>query len=81
MSNRITPEDADLIAQRIVVRIARLIVAVALTLMVIWIVPVVVLYVFRAGTGTESLVFSVVGVAFAVLVILVLGRFWSKVLR
>lgn len=42
MSNRITPEDADLIAQ---------------------------------------LVFSVVGVAFAVLVILVLGRFWSKVLR
>jgi hypothetical protein len=28
-----------------------------------------------------QLVFSVVGVAFAVLVILVVGRFWSKVLR
>ena len=40
MSNRFTPEDADLLARAIVTRLARLLVGIALTLFGLWLLPV-----------------------------------------
>jgi hypothetical protein len=81
MPDRITPEDADLIAQRIVARFAKVLVAICATIVVLWVVVIGALYVFRAGTGTDSLLFSLIAIAFAAIGILALARFWSKVLR
>ena len=81
MANRMTPEDADLIAQRVVARIARLIVAIALTLLALWILPVLFAFSFRAGPSDGFPWAAILMGLVAVVVVVAVVRFWSKALR
>lgn len=76
-----TPEDADLVAQRVVARLARLIGAIVVTLLALWILPVLFAYVFRATSPGESAWPTIVMVVVAVVIVVALARFWSKALR
>lgn len=81
MVNRITPDDADLVAQRVVARLARLIAATVVTLLAAWLLLIGLLYAYRSaspdGLSWPSIV---VGLA-AVVVVVFVVRFWSRMLR
>lgn len=81
MANRMTPDDADLVAQRVVARLTRLIAAIAVTLVALGLMPLALLYSYRSASpdGT-SWPLIVVGLA-AVVVVVVIVRFWSRMLR
>jgi hypothetical protein len=80
-----TPDDADLVAKRVVARLARLIAGIVVTLVALWILPLLLLYTLRsqspAGLTGPSVVISIVTVAAVAVVVVVIVRFWSRVLR
>jgi len=84
-TNRMTPDDADLVAKRVVARLARLIVGIGVTLVALWILPLLLLYTLRsqspAGFSGPSIVISIVIVAAVAVVVVVIVRFWSRMLR
>ncbi|HUQ41446.1 MAG TPA: hypothetical protein VM052_02985 [Candidatus Limnocylindrales bacterium] len=82
MADRMTPQDADLIAQRVVARLVRLVLAIGGTLLALWLLPVIIVYTLSStapGGPSWLLTVAVVGLAFFVGVVIV--RFWSKTLH
>jgi hypothetical protein len=81
MANRMTPEDADLVAQRVVARLVRVIGAIAVTLLALWILPLLLLYSFRSASPEGFAWPSIVIGLAAVVVVVVIVRFWSRTMR
>jgi membrane protein implicated in regulation of membrane protease activity len=81
MNNRITPEDADVVAQRVVARLARLIGAIVVTLLVAWVLLAGLVYAYRF-TSPDGFPWSLIVFALAAVVVVVfVVRFWGRMLR
>ena len=82
MADHMTPADVDLVAQRVVARIARLVAAIAATLVALWILPLALLYSFRSSSPDgPSWPLLIVLLAAAGAIVVMLVRFWSRMLR
>ena len=81
MTERMTPEDADLVAQRVVARLVRVIAAIAVTLLALSILPALFLYAMRASSPDGFPWPAIVMGLAALVVVIAIVRFWSTMLR
>ncbi len=83
MADRMTPDDADLVAQRVVARLARLIAAIAVTLGGIWVLLLALLYSYRSQSpdGSSSTGIGILMLAAVIVAAVVIAKFWSRMLR